>query len=45
MVRTKRTPRYRTKSKPKTLIEQVEMMLQTIKWINSQYEKKERKSK
>ncbi|AEB25241.1 hypothetical protein BAXH7_03151 [Bacillus amyloliquefaciens XH7] len=40
MVRTKRTPRYRTKSEPKTLFEQVEMMLQNIKWINSQYEKK-----
>ncbi|MEK3801014.1 hypothetical protein NZ042_00710 [Bacillus sp. FSL K6-1234] len=41
MVRTKRTPRYRTKNKqPKTLIEQVEMMLQTIKWLNSQYETK-----
>lgn len=40
MVRTKRTPRYQTKSKPKTLSEQVEMMLQTIKWINSQYETK-----
>ncbi len=38
MVRTKRTSRYRPKSKPKTLIEQVEIMLQTIKWLNSQYE-------
>ncbi|MBT2627162.1 hypothetical protein [Bacillus atrophaeus] len=40
MVRTKRTPRYRPKSKPMTLIEQAEMMLQTIKWIKSKYETK-----